>query len=121
LESIIDKLINATVKSPMNKGYEGAIQQITNHALFVSLAVLSQHKDASSQSKAIASLKLEQLKAWLGSKITLTVDEEWKAHYAYLLNQIKSLQENPKEFKPETLFTPPPGQPIGMNADFCGN
>jgi hypothetical protein len=121
LESIMDKLINATFKSSSKIGYEGAIQQVTNNALFVSLALLSQHKDASAQSKAIALLKLDQLKTWLPLKIATAADEEWKAHYAYLLQQLKSLQENPKEFKAESLFAPPPGQPIGMEMDFCGN
>ena len=121
LESIMDKLINATFKSSSKIGYEGAIQQVTNNALFVSLALLSQHKDASAQSKAIALLKLDQLKTWLTLKIATAADEEWKAHYAYLLQQLKLLQENPTEFKAESLFAPPPGQPIGMDLDFCGN
>jgi hypothetical protein len=121
LESIIDKLINASIKSPVKAGYEGAVQMVANNALLVSLAVLSQTAEASSQSKAIASLKLQQLKTFLSLKVNVTYDEEWRAHYAYLVKEINSLMENPKEYKAEKLLSPPPGQPIGMDADFCGN
>jgi hypothetical protein len=120
LESVIDKLISATFKSPVRNGYEGAIQMSTNYALFTNLSKLALSKDASAPTKAITTLKLDQLKNWLQSR-TIT-DEEWKAYYAYLVQQINKFQEDPDEFKQENLLAPPPGQPIGMDdGDLCGN
>jgi len=120
LESVIDKLISATFKSPTRGGYEGAIQMSINYSLFTNLSKLALNKDASAPAKAIATLKLDQLKNWLQSRAT--TDEEWKAYYAYLVQQINKFQDDPDEFKVENLLPAPPGQPIGMDdGDFCGN
>jgi hypothetical protein len=120
-EGVIDKLIYSTIKSPLKPGYEGAVQMTTNNALFVSLAVLAQHEDASAQSRAVARFKLNQLKSWLTNQANTATQDEWKAHYSYLAGEINSLLTNPKEYKPENLFDAPPGQPIGSVADFCEN
>jgi len=118
LESVIDKLISATFKSPTRGGYEGAIQMSINYSLFTNLSKLALNKDASAPAKAIATLKLDQLKNWLQSRAT--TEEEWKAYYAYLVQQINKFQQDPDEFKQENLLPAPPGQPIGMDdGDFC--
>jgi hypothetical protein len=119
LENVIDKLISATFKSPGKPGYEGAVQMSTNYALFTNLSKLGLDKDASVQSRAIALLKLDQLKGWLQSK--QTADESWRAHYSFIAKQISILQEDPEEFKNDTLLPVPPGAPIGSTEfDFCG-
>ncbi|MBL7862787.1 MAG: zinc-dependent metalloprotease [Cyclobacteriaceae bacterium] len=119
LESVIDKLISATFKAPVRSGYEGAIQMSVNYALFSNLTRLALHKDASVATRAIAHLKIDQLKGWLSTRTT--ADEEWKAYYAYLTKLAIKFQEDPDEYKQENLLSPPPGQPIGMTEDLCGN
>lgn len=120
LENVIDKLVSATFKSANKPGYEGAIQMSTNYALFINLSKLALHKDASVQTKAIVSFKLDQLKSWLQSK--QTTDESWKAHYAFMVKQLSSFQEDPEEFKQDNLLPVPPGAPIGSTEmEFCGN
>ena len=120
LENVIDKLVSATFKSANKPGYEGAVQMSTNYALFTNLSKLELNKESSVQTKAIVSLKLDQLKTWLSTK--QTTDESWKAHYAYIAKQISSLQEDPEEFKQDNLLPVPPGAPIGTTEkEFCGN
>ncbi len=80
LENVIDKMVSATFKSANKPGYEGAVQMSTSYALFTNLSRLALHKDASVQTRAIVSLKLDQLKSWLQAK--QTSDESWKAYYA---------------------------------------
>lgn len=122
LESMIDKMMSATIKSPGKNGYEGAVQMAIDHALFNNLAKLAMSKDASAPVKAIAQLKLDQLKVWLTAKAPATPDEEWKAFYTYLSRQIVKMQDNPDEFKQDNLLQAPPGAPIGdFDPDFCGN
>ncbi len=121
LENIIDKLINGTIKSPVKYGYEGAVQMTVNYALLIKLTKLALNTSASSQSRAIAILKIDQLKSWLTTQSKSTADESWRAHYAYLVMKINKLQEDPDEFKQENLLEAPPGQPIGMDEEFCGN
>jgi len=111
LESVIDRLISATFKSSPQAGLEGAIQMATDYVLFTNLTKLALHKNAAAETRAIAFLKLEQLKSWLSAKST--TEEEWKAHFAYLIKQINALQEDPDEYKVESLLPPPPGMPIG--------
>ncbi len=111
LESVIDQSINATFKSPSKPGLEGSIQMATNYSLFTNLTKLALHKNASAEARAVAFLKLDQLKTWLSAKTT--TDEEWKAHYNYVIKQIGALQENLDEYKVESLLPPPPGMPIG--------
>jgi hypothetical protein len=115
LESVIDKLFNATFKSPARNGYEGAIQMSTSYALFTNLAKLAISKDASAPTKAIATLKLDQLKSWL--KARATTDEEWKAYYAYIVLQIDQFQDDPAEYKEDALMEAPPGMPIGSDEE----
>ncbi|HLZ17571.1 MAG TPA: zinc-dependent metalloprotease [Cyclobacteriaceae bacterium] len=111
LEGVIDKLINASMKAPARTGLEGAVQMAVNYSLFISLSKLAVHKNASAETRAIVFLKLDQLKAWLASRVTS--DEAWKAHFAYLVRQISALLDDPDEYKAENLLPPPPGMPIG--------
>ena len=122
LESVIDKMTSATIKQTSKPGYEGAVQMAIDHSLFTNLTKLALNKDAAAPTRAITMMKLEQLKAWLSSKASVTPDEEWKAFYTYLSGQIMKLQSSPEEFKQESLLVAPPGQPIGdYDLDFCRN
>ena len=118
LESVIDKVVNATFKSGTKTGYEGSVQMTVNNAFFSNLAKLALNKDAATTSSAIAYLKIDELKAWLTLQLKITSDEEWRAHYSYCLMKINTLQKDPDKYKIEPLLTPPPGQPIGMTEDF---
>lgn len=118
LESVVDFMINNTFKSANKEGYEGQLQMTVNHALLMNLMKLALSENASPQTRAIASFKIDQLNKWLSAKIT--TNENWKAHYSYELMLINSFRDDPKEFKTENLLPPPPGQPIGQDEDFCG-
>ena len=118
LHTVIDKLIAATFKAAAKTGLAGSIQLSTNYVLFNNVAKLSVSKNASAEAKAIALLKLDQLKSWLSAKVTL--DEELRAHYKFIIMQINLLHQNPEEFKSEELLSAPPGMPIGdADYNFC--
>jgi hypothetical protein len=122
LESVIDKLIAGSFRKAAKPGYEGAVQMTVDGALFAGLARIVTSKDASFQSRAIISWKLDQLKTWLQQRIPATADEEWKAFYSYMVTSLNRLKEQPDEFKMEYPLDTPPGMPIGSyDADFCGN
>jgi hypothetical protein len=119
LESVIDKMMNSTFKSVNKQGYEGQLQITVNHALLNSLMKLALNNNASVQARAIASLKIDQLKTWLSEKVKGTSTESWKAHYAYELLLINEFREDPKKYEADNLLAPPPGQPIGQD-ESCG-
>jgi hypothetical protein len=118
LESVVDKMVTATIKSQGKSGYEGLLQMTANHAVLNNLIKLSGNNNASAQARAIASLKIDQLGGWLSERVKTTANESWKAHYAYLLNMISTFRENPDKYEAQNLLTPPPGQPIGME-EYC--
>jgi hypothetical protein len=121
LESVLDKMISATIKSANKTGYEGAVQMSVNYALLSNLIKLAMNdKETLSQTRGIAQLKLDQLKIWLLSRNL--PDESWKSHYAFLAKQIVLFQEDPEEYKQDRMLPVPPGAPIGMTEwEFCGN
>ncbi|SKC78344.1 zinc-dependent metalloprotease [Ohtaekwangia koreensis] len=122
LESVLDKMIARSFKLTPQPGYEGAVLMSIDGALFSNLAKLASSKDASLSTRAITSLKLDQLKAWLKQKGPLTANEEWKAFYSYTASLIEKLQSNPEEFRADYPLDAPPGMPIGtLDMDFCGN
>ncbi|CAN5255477.1 zinc-dependent metalloprotease [soil metagenome] len=122
LESVIDRMISATIKSPSKGGYEGAVQMSIDHALFINLTRLALNKEAAAPARAIALLKLSQLRVWLTAKGATPIDEEWKAFYSYLSGEIGKVQDNPEDYKLENLLPAPPGMPIGQSGmDYCDN
>ena len=119
LERVIDKIVNATFKSANKSGYEGLLQMTVNHSVLNNLIKLTRNQNASAQARAIASLKIDQLKTWLTEKTKATTNESWKAHYAYALSLIQAFRDYPEKYESENLLSPPPGQPIGTDEVFC--
>lgn len=121
LESVIDRLINITFKSPPKYGYEGAVQRTVNELLLKNLIRLSVNEDASTQVRSIAWFKLDLLRSWLSAQGKTTGDESWKGHWLFAADQIRLVKEDPKGYKAEHVLLPPPGSPIGSeDGEFCG-
>lgn len=121
LGTVIDKLLDATFKTPSKTGYEGSVQIVVNDVLLNNLIKLALDSDAPIQVRAITALKLSQLNSWLTTRLKSVMDEDWKAHYMYAAGQIRNYTENPAEFKKEIFLVPPPGQPIGQDGWEFGN
>ncbi|MBT1702822.1 zinc-dependent metalloprotease [Chryseosolibacter indicus] len=121
LSSVLDIVFNATIKASPKDGYEGAVQITINDVVLNNLFKLSLAKEASLQARAIANLKISQLKQWLSDKTKGTTSETWRAHYSYALLRIDTFQNNPAEYKFENLLPPPPGQPIGNDFLSCSD
>lgn len=119
LESVIDKIFNSSFKSANKTGYEGLLQMTVNHSVLNNLLKLVRNQDASTQARAIASLKIDQLQTWLTEKTKTITNESWKSHYAYALSLIQAFRENTEKYEAENLLSPPPGQPIGTDDAFC--
>ncbi|MEQ9592849.1 MAG: zinc-dependent metalloprotease [Cyclobacteriaceae bacterium] len=120
LEMVIGKAAGYTFKAAPKSGYEGAVQITVNNVMLINLMALAASDHASIQVKAIATMEIGNLKTWLASKAKSVSDEDWKAHYAYAVNQIERFEKNPGQFKIEKLLDSPPGQPIGdIASDFC--
>lgn len=122
LEIIIDKMVAAKIKTTLLPGYEGQLQMIANHSLINNLIKAVLDKDASAQARAVALLKVDQIRSWLTEKQKTALPEEWRAHYAFEAMLINQFKDDPKQYAAENLLQPPPGQPIGQeDENYCGH
>ncbi|HEU5459697.1 MAG TPA: zinc-dependent metalloprotease [Pyrinomonadaceae bacterium] len=119
LAEVIDKILLATWKAPVAKGYAGEIQHTVNTIVLTDLMALASGERASNQVRAIASWKLEQLKGWLTSQSRIRLDENHRAFLYYSLEQIKRFQDDPKKMNLTPPQAPPDGQPIGMDCSYA--
>ncbi|MFC1783791.1 hypothetical protein ACFL02_09450, partial [Planctomycetota bacterium] len=72
---------------------------------------LAADNSASSQVRALASLKLDQLKTFFDS--TIPPNENQQAQNQYAAALIERFQKNPDSFQFAEPPAPPPGAPIG--------
>jgi Met-zincin/Domain of unknown function (DUF5117) len=115
LVEVIDKIISSTWKVPVAIGYPGEIQRTVNMIILGDLIGLAAAERAPNQVRAVAELKLEQLKTWLSTQRTLTPDDDQRAFLFFAVAQIKRFQDDPKKTNLTKPQDPPDGQPIGMD------
>ncbi|MEE8378033.1 MAG: zinc-dependent metalloprotease, partial [Candidatus Aminicenantaceae bacterium] len=114
LSEMLDRLILATWKSQEKQGTLAEIQRVVNNVVMLNVMRLAVEESAIPQARAIAFLKLEDLKNWLIKDYYAVDDKDQKAHYFYAASQIKLFLENPSQIKLTLPLSSPPGAPIGM-------
>ena len=96
LVEIVDKIITSTWKAPVASGYASEIQHTVDMVILGDLMALASAERAPNQVRAVAELKLDQLKTWLGTQRTLTRDDNQRAFLYYAMEQIKRFQDDPR-------------------------
>jgi hypothetical protein len=119
-DEALDKTLTATWKAPRATGYDAEIQRVVDGVALYDLISLAMNANAAGQVRAIAALKLDELKKWLSAQLPSVSGEDWRAHYFFALSQIKQLQEDPKQLNLTRPNDPPEGQPIGSDIFFPG-
>jgi len=112
LEEALDAILNATWKTPRNSNYQGAIARVVDDTVLYDLLALATNDSASPEVRAIAGLKLRQLKDWLRGSAS-GADEDELAHRAQASRQIEQFEKDPKKVEMTALSEPPDGPPIG--------
>lgn len=111
---LIDDVLNATWKAAPASGYDGEIQQTVDAVVLEHLLALAADSEAASQTRAIASLKLDELKSWMQTQLQSSSDESRHAEFFYAFHEIDAFQRNPAAVRIMTHPGPPPaGDPIG--------
>lgn len=111
LLEVLDRLLAATWRRAPSTGLEEEVGRVAGNAALAQLMALGADDSTSSQVRALALLKLGQLRAWLLAQST--ADESRKAHFAYAAARIRKYQEDFKAAATPRPLEPPPGQPIG--------
>ena len=114
-DELLNDVIAATWKAPAAPGYNGAIQRTVNAVVLSHLMSLAADEHASSQVRAVALLKLDELKKWLASQENLLKDVPTRAEFFFARNQIDHFEKNPAEVHVTAPATPPAGDPIGSD------
>jgi len=110
LAEVIDRLITSAWKTPRSGAREAETERTIGNVVLYRLMALAQAPQASEQARAIAYLKLDELRKWaLGRQ---NPDTPERAHLAYAAAQIKRFEDNPKEIPVVKPVDPPDGSPI---------
>jgi len=113
LEEVLDAVLNATWKASREAGYFGEISRVVDTVALYDLMSLAVSERASAQARAIASLKLEELRNWASNARSEAKDSEERAHLYFAVTQIVQFQKDPKRIPVPAPAQPPDGPPIG--------
>ncbi|MCB9508904.1 MAG: zinc-dependent metalloprotease [Deferribacteres bacterium] len=116
MSEVIDKLLDAIWKNKPSNDYDQAVQQVVDQAILTHLMALVADENAANQVRAVAHLKIQQLRTWLQSASRDEKNPNRKAHLQFAAAQVQLFQQNPAEFVRTLPQRPPDGSPIGMDA-----
>ena len=114
LGDVIDQLVAATWKvEPPNENH-ATIQRAVGDVALNELMLLAANERASTEVRAMALLKLTELRDWLTATAPSIRNEQERAHRLYAAAQIRKFEQSPNELlKPTEPLEMPPGAPIG--------
>ena len=113
LQDVLDRIIDASWHIIYVDPYLAEIQRTTNNLVLHHLMALATDRSVPMQVRAIADIKLEELKEWIESQLAYSWDTAQEAHFKYALKRLDYFRLHPEEFEHESPLEPPPGQPIG--------
>jgi hypothetical protein len=112
LDEVIERLLNATWKAApiADPRLAETARAIDNVVLYRLMTLAANNDQALDQVKAIAFLKLDDLRKYLATKVT--TDSEQRAHCLFAATQIKRFQDDPKQIGVNKPAEAPDGPPI---------
>lgn len=114
-DELVGDVLSATWKAQSASGYHGAIQRTVDAVILDHLITLASEEHASVQVRAIAALKLNELKKWIATQAPSAKDDAVRAQWFFAESQIDHFQKNPAEVHPTTPVAAPDGDPIGSD------
>jgi hypothetical protein len=114
-DELVGNVLSATWKAQSASGYHGAIQRTVNAVVLDHLITLASDEHSSEQVRAVAALKLNELKKWITTQAPSTKDDTVRAQLFFAESQIDHFQKNPAEVHLTAPASPPDGDPIGSD------
>ncbi|MFO7754558.1 MAG: zinc-dependent metalloprotease [Bacteroidales bacterium] len=112
LDEVLQIILASTVYRTHHKGYHAALQQVVNDVIVNRFIQLAAGTRASGQAKAMAHMKLMELKEWIEDSMPFT-DSNRNAHYLYLHERIDYYSRYPDRVEIPEEMDIPAGAPIG--------
>lgn len=110
---LLDDLLAATWKAQPETGYNGALQETVNSVVLDHLMSLAADEPAPPQVRAVASLKLDELRGWTAAAFRSATDVGRRAQLFFAQQQIERFEKDPAAIKIPMPAPPPAGDPIG--------
>jgi hypothetical protein len=110
LDEVIDRLLAATWKAPQTSAQLAETARTIDNVILYRMMQLAANQQAIEQARAIAWLKLDDLRMWLLAQSTSDVAR--RAHLRYGAAQIKRFQEHPDQITVSKPAEAPDGPPI---------
>lgn len=112
LDDVIERLLSATWKAApiADARLAETARAIDNVVLYRLMTLAANHDGAIEQARALAFLKLDDLRRYLLAKTT--ADPALKAHYLFAAAQIRRFQDNPNDIGVNKPAEAPDGPPI---------
>ena len=108
-----DRVLASTWFARPAAGYRGEIQRVVNVLALSHLVSLAGNSGASSQTRAIAALKIGELRYRLHKEVRSTRDPDRRAHLTLALSQIRMFEKDPGKLTLPKPLKAPAGPPIG--------
>ena len=113
LDDVLEAIIAATWKSNHPSGYNGEIQNTVDDVALYDLMALAANEHATDEVRAIAALKLHEVKDLLNSPTAGRQSIPDQAHIFFAATRIDQFEKDPKRLDLTPPIEPPDGPPIG--------
>ncbi|MBZ5599070.1 MAG: zinc-dependent metalloprotease [Acidobacteriia bacterium] len=114
LGEVLDRLLAATWKSKASSDKLAAVQRSIADVALNDVMALAANEHAATEVRAMAWLKLMELKDRLTAQAPSAGDEQQRAHLLFAAAQIRRFEQEPAQvLKSTDPLAPPPGAPIG--------
>jgi hypothetical protein len=117
LEEVFDAVLAATWKAPHGGGYAAEIGKVVDDVVLYDLMALAANERASDEVRAIAALRLHDLKGWLDAPAGGMQVISDSAHIFFASRRIEQFEKDPKRLDLTPPAEPPDGPPIGAMGD----
>jgi Met-zincin/Domain of unknown function (DUF5117) len=114
LDEVLDAILTATWKAPHGTGEAMEIAKVVDNVVLYELMALAANERASDEARAVASLKLDELKKWLSGAHVANYPQ---AHAFFAIREIELFEKDPKRIDLTAPAEPPDGPPIGAMGD----
>jgi hypothetical protein len=115
VDELLDAVLAASWKAQPFPGHSGAIQRTVNGVVLNHLMTLATNEKTPGEVRALATLKLDELKQWLASQESQMKDPATQAEFFFAKNQIDRFEKNPADVHATPPAQPPAGDPIGAD------
>lgn len=116
LEAMLDQVLAATwYKAEPTDSYQAEVKRLTDKVFLQKLIDVANNQEVTSQARAIAGLKLHQLKNKLSNAVS---NPKLAAHHLFALDQIRRAEGNVADVRPTNPQTPPEGMPIDTGQEW---